>query len=147
MIAYLTVSSFLMVSPPRLLIRRISRSAVRSRSRSPQEENVRDTKVPANLRDNASLARSAVSRSGAFAASSLVFSTIEKSLSRGRPFSGEVRGADPPALTERKYLPSVARTAAAILARVEGAPLICFHSSTYLNTLRQELRPFPVGST
>jgi len=52
-------------------MRRNSRSAVRSRSRCPQELDLRDAVVSPNIRDVASLARSDVSRSGALAASCL----------------------------------------------------------------------------
>src|SRR6266571_2181703 len=76
MLAYLSVSSLLTVFPRRFFIRRNSRSSIRSRSRSPQQVNIADAVVSANIRNSASLTRRDLSRSRTFAARPLVFVNI-----------------------------------------------------------------------
>src|SRR5438445_7926583 len=96
MLAYLSVSSLLTVFPRRFFIRRNSRSAIRSRSRSPQQVNIPDAVVSANIRNFASLTRRDLSRSRTFGARPLVFVNIGESLAfLYLSFIGELRGADP----------------------------------------------------
>src|SRR5713101_3839413 len=90
-------------SAPRPFILHNSRSAIRSRSRSPQQMNVADVPVSAKVRNLASLSRRALSRSGTSSARFLdLVSIVNLVCFCGFPFAGEVRGelGRPP---ERNY--------------------------------------------
>jgi hypothetical protein len=63
--------------PPRLFILRNSRSATRSKSRSPQQVNITDSLVVAKIRNFVSLARRALSRSGNPSTRSIGFVNME----------------------------------------------------------------------
>lgn len=94
MLAYLSGSSLLTVFPRRFFIRRNSRSAIRSRSRSPQQVTIAAAVVSANIRNFASLTRRDLSRSGTFSASPLVFVNIGTlACSSSLPIHRRIEGA------------------------------------------------------
>ena len=143
MLANLSVSLLVTVFPPRRFILYNSRSAIRSRSRSPQQVNIADAVVSANTRNFASLTRRHLSRSDTFAARPLVFVNIEISrVLLDFLFAGEVMGRiPPPPPSEKNYglRPLLSRQ---ILWKVQLATLICFDLRCYLNNL-SEASPFP----
>jgi hypothetical protein len=101
---------------------------MRSRRRSPQQMNIADGVVSANMRNFASLTRRDLSRSRTFAAGPLVFVNIGESLAfLYSPIQRRIEGGRP--------RPHRTKMSTGI------DPLRC-----YLNNLPQELRHFPVGS-
>src|SRR6266699_1470518 len=105
MLAYLSVSSLLTVFPRRFFIRRNSRSAIRSRSRSPPQVSIADAVGAANIRNSASLTRRDLSRSRTFAARPLVFVNIGNlACSSSFPLRRRSEGGNPALPSENTYL-------------------------------------------